>query len=185
MRGSQVALMVKNPPSNVGDVRDAGLIPELGRSPGGGPGNPQQYCLENPTDRGARWATDHGVAKGRTRLKQLNARAREHETSLRSCEESSGAGDSLHWWAVLRIELEELSSTLTCVLSSCGPWSLLLCHQDKRWRQQQCLFRGLFKEPSREIQSGWAGKRRTGHLPLGSEVRPAQRRALAETYFSG
>ena len=132
MRGSQVALMVKNPPSNVGDVRDAGLIPESGRSPGGGPGNPQQYCLENRTDRGARWATDHGVAKSRTRRKQLNTRACEHETSLRSREKSSGAGGSLHWWAVLRIRLEELRSPLTCVLSSCGPWSLLLCHQDKR-----------------------------------------------------
>ena len=46
--------MVKNSPANAGDVRDAGLIPELGRSPGGGNGNPLQYsCLENPIDRGA------------------------------------------------------------------------------------------------------------------------------------
>ena len=41
--------MVKNLPANVGDVRDAGLIPGLGRSPGGRHGNPLQYsCLENP-----------------------------------------------------------------------------------------------------------------------------------------
>ena len=41
--------MVKNLPANVGDIRDAGLIPGLGRSPGGGHGNPLQYsCLENP-----------------------------------------------------------------------------------------------------------------------------------------
>ena len=41
--------MVKNPPANAGDVRDSGSIPELGRSPGGGNGNPLQYtCLENP-----------------------------------------------------------------------------------------------------------------------------------------
>ena len=40
--------MVKNPPANAGDIRDAGLIPGLGRSPGGGHGNPFQYsCLEN------------------------------------------------------------------------------------------------------------------------------------------
>ena len=41
--------MVRNPPANAGDVRDAGSIPESGRSPGGGHGNPLQYsCLENP-----------------------------------------------------------------------------------------------------------------------------------------
>ena len=46
-----------------------GLIPGLGRSPGEGNGNPlQDYCLENPMDRGAWQATVHGVAKGQTRL---------------------------------------------------------------------------------------------------------------------
>ena len=46
--------MVKNPPANAGDIIDMGLIPGLGRSPGGGLGNPLQYsCLENPMDRGA------------------------------------------------------------------------------------------------------------------------------------
>ena len=49
----QVALVVKNLPVKVGDIRDRGSIPGLGRSPGGGPGSPLQYsCLENPTDRG-------------------------------------------------------------------------------------------------------------------------------------
>ena len=49
---------------NAGDVRDAGLIPELGRSPGEGSGNPLQYsCLGHPMDRGAWWAIVHGVAK--------------------------------------------------------------------------------------------------------------------------
>ena len=43
---------------------DRGWIPGLGRSPGEGHGNPLQYsCLENPMDRGAWWATDHGVTK--------------------------------------------------------------------------------------------------------------------------
>ena len=51
---SQVALVVKNIPANAGNIRDVGLIPESGRSPGGGHGNPLQYsCLENPMDRGA------------------------------------------------------------------------------------------------------------------------------------
>ena len=46
--------MVKNLPDGGGDIRDPGSIPGLGRSPGGGHGNPLQYsCLENPMDRGA------------------------------------------------------------------------------------------------------------------------------------
>ena len=59
--------MIKNPSANAGDVRDAGVIPRLGRSPGEGNGNSLQYsCLENPMDRGAWQATVHGVAKHRT-----------------------------------------------------------------------------------------------------------------------
>ena len=49
VRASQVVLVVKNLPANAGNVRDAGLIPGSGRSPGGAHGNPLQYsCLENP-----------------------------------------------------------------------------------------------------------------------------------------
>ena len=56
--------MVKNPPANTGDIRDAGSVPGLGRSPGAGHGNPLQYsCLENPMGRGAWWATVLGVAE--------------------------------------------------------------------------------------------------------------------------
>ena len=62
--------MVKNPPANVGDLRDVALIPGLGRSPGGGHTNPLQHsCLENPIDRGAWQATVHRVAKSGTLLK--------------------------------------------------------------------------------------------------------------------
>ena len=54
---------------NVGDL---GSIPGLERSPGEGNGNPLQYsCLENPTDRGAWWATLHGVATSQTQLSEL------------------------------------------------------------------------------------------------------------------
>ena len=56
--------MINNLPDNAGDIRDAGSIPGLGRSPGEGNGSPLQYsCLENPMDRGAWQATVHGVAK--------------------------------------------------------------------------------------------------------------------------
>ena len=57
-------LVIKNQPANAGDIRDPGLIPGSVRSPGGGNGNPlQHFCLENPVDRGAWWATVHRVAK--------------------------------------------------------------------------------------------------------------------------
>ena len=53
--------MVKNLPANAGDV---GSIPESGRSPGEGNGNPLQYSyLENPMDRGTWWATVHRITK--------------------------------------------------------------------------------------------------------------------------
>ena len=56
--------MVKKPLASAGDIRDAGSIPRLGRSPGEEHGNPLQYsCLENPMDRGAWQATVHGVTQ--------------------------------------------------------------------------------------------------------------------------
>ena len=67
MAAPQVVLVVKNPLANAGDVRDSGLIPGSGRSPGEGNGNPlQYYCLENPMDRGAWRATVDRVTKSRT-----------------------------------------------------------------------------------------------------------------------
>ena len=57
-------LVVKNLPANAGDERDLGLIPGLGRSPGGENGTPHQYsCLENSMDRGAQWVTVRGAVK--------------------------------------------------------------------------------------------------------------------------
>ena len=70
---SQVALVVKNPPTSAGDIRDANLIPGSGRCPGGGHKNPFPYsCLENSTDGRAWQATVHGVAMSQTQLKQLS-----------------------------------------------------------------------------------------------------------------
>ena len=82
---SQVVLVVKNPPASVEDTREEGSIPGLGRSPGGGHGNPLQYsCPENPMDRGAGhvqsvglqrvghdWATEL-TEKFTTRCKELS-----------------------------------------------------------------------------------------------------------------
>ena len=81
---SQVALMVKNPSANAGDLRDVDSVPGSGRPPGGGNGNPLQYsCLENPMDRGAWWATVHWVTKSLTWLKyfcasQMHSRTKKH-----------------------------------------------------------------------------------------------------------
>ena len=58
--------MVKNPSANAGDTEDVGSIPGLGRSPGGGNGNPLHYsCLGNPMDRGVWRAIVHGVLQAR------------------------------------------------------------------------------------------------------------------------
>ena len=66
-------LVVKDPTADVGDVRDVGSVPGLGRSSKGGHGNPLQYsCLKIPTDRGAWWAIVHVVSESRTLLKQLS-----------------------------------------------------------------------------------------------------------------
>ena len=72
-RASQVVLVVKNTPANVGDVRDTGSIPGLGRSPGRGHGNPLQCsCLENPHGQRSLAGYSHGLTKSQTRVKQLS-----------------------------------------------------------------------------------------------------------------
>ena len=64
---SQMALVGKNLPANAGDVRDAGSVPGLGRSPGEGHGNPPQYSrLENLVGKGAWWAIVLRITKSQT-----------------------------------------------------------------------------------------------------------------------
>ena len=65
--GFSGGVVVKNPFANAGDIRDSGLIPGLGRSPGEGNGNPLQYSsLGNPIDREAWWATVRRVTNSQT-----------------------------------------------------------------------------------------------------------------------
>ena len=65
-----MALVVKNPPANAGNLRNSGSIPGSGRFSGEGHGNPLQYsCLEMSMVRGAWWATVHRITKSRTQLK--------------------------------------------------------------------------------------------------------------------
>ena len=75
-KGPPKWLSGKESACNSGAAGAAGLIPSLGRSPGGGHGNPLQYsCLENAIDRGAWQVTVRRVVKSRTRLKQLSMHA--------------------------------------------------------------------------------------------------------------
>ena len=77
-----MALVVKNPSINAGDIREAGSFPGSGRSPGEGNGNPLQYSsLENPTDGGFSLAAVHGVTKSQTRLKGLGTHTKPVESS--------------------------------------------------------------------------------------------------------
>ena len=99
---SQVVLVIKNLPANVGDARDSGSIPGLGRSPGVENGDRLQYsCLENSMDKGAWWAIVHRAAKSQTLLSDLTI--------------------SLHFW-LDRVMLKVLSNaepieTQTCFIS--------------------------------------------------------------------
>ena len=73
--------MVKNPPASAGDVRDSGLIPGSGRSPGEVNGNPFQYsCLENPMDKGAWQSKAHGVARVGNNLATTSKQVELHQT---------------------------------------------------------------------------------------------------------
>ena len=79
-----MALVVKNLPANVGDARDLGSIPGLGRSPAGGNGNPLQYsCLENSKERGTWQGVIQGAAKSRiqwsTHTEQTTTRGKEYQ----------------------------------------------------------------------------------------------------------
>ena len=64
-------LVIKKRPTNAGDPGDKGLIPESGRSPGGGHGNTLVFLSEGSMDREAWQATVHGVTKNWTQLKQF------------------------------------------------------------------------------------------------------------------
>ena len=80
----QMVLVVKNLPTNAGDVRDAGLIPGSGRSFGSRHGDsPQHSCLENPMDRETWQAIVHRVTKSRTGLKLLSTHTC---TQIRDCD---------------------------------------------------------------------------------------------------
>ena len=80
---SQVVLVLKNFPTNTGNIRDATLTPGSGRSPGGVNGTLLQYsCLKNPMDREAWWATVQRVEKSQTQLESLSIQHKHQETVI-------------------------------------------------------------------------------------------------------
>ena len=95
--------VVKNPPADAEDTRNLGSIPGLGRSPGGGHGNPLQYsCLGNPMDRGAwglqsielqrvrhDWVTGHMRERNENKLQQIHKYAQDILVTARTRLESS------------------------------------------------------------------------------------------------
>ena len=115
-----MVLVVKNPPANTGDLRDAGSIPGSERSPREGNGNPLQYsCLENSMDSGAWQVIVHRVAKSQTRLKRLSM----HDAR-------QIAAKSLHLYPTLCNPLEGVCLTLLqgiCLTQGSNPrlWCLL------------------------------------------------------------
>ena len=96
--GSPDGAVVKNPPANAGDARDSGLIPGLGRFPGGGHSNPLQYsCLENLMDWGAWWTTVHRVPESWT---WLNTHTRTQGiiwSCLEICHNQMCWGEQCYW----------------------------------------------------------------------------------------
>ena len=149
---SQVVIVVKNPPANAGDMRDAGLISGLGRSPAGGQGNPLQYsCLENSMDRGAWQATVHRVTQSQTWLKRL---------SMHTCPfpkvDNLASGvcvwDSSSYWPLSRASLchyrtrENKMGSRSCTVSmQCGKLFTL----NSQVFQENCIDR--FKELMNKI----------------------------------
>ena len=101
---SQVALVVKNTLAKAGDIRDSGLIPGSGRSPGERHGNPLQYsCLESPEDGGAWWGAVHKVTQSQTRLKRLSMHAciGEGNGNPLQCSCLENPRDRGTWWAAI------------------------------------------------------------------------------------
>ena len=142
-----MAQTVKNPP----EMWDISSLPDLGRSPGEGHGNPLQYsCLENPLDRGAWQATVHGVAKSRTRLSDFTSLPLAdcsslsglipQRTTLNILVASLGIDVSISTYDFLNLLFIYLTSPgLFCGMwtLSCSRWDLSPWTED--WTQAPCI----------------------------------------------
>ena len=101
-RAFQVVLVAKNLTANTGDIRDAGLIPELGRSLGEQPGNLLQYsCLENPRDRGAWQTIVNRVTKNQREMKWLNMHRYPRHPRQQEKSHTKGFSNLLHFHSII------------------------------------------------------------------------------------
>ena len=99
---AQVALVVKNPPVNAGYIREAGSIPELGRSPGGGTATHSSILAWRiPMDKGVWQATVHWVAQSQTQLKQLSMQYAHANPATINCETL----DKLFWLLIFSFSI--------------------------------------------------------------------------------
>ena len=131
--------MVKNPPANAGDIRDAGPVAELGRSPEEGNGNPLQYsCLENPMDREAWQATIHRFAKSQAQLKRLST----HSVPRRQNDECKLFFPISPQEAVGLLFtsscLVELAAEIYMLFAGYGEYQVQWCTSHWRWECMEC-----------------------------------------------
>ena len=118
-RAFPVVLVVKNPPANAGDIGEEGLIPESGRSPGGGNGNPLQYSyLENPMDKGAWQAAVHRVTQSGIQLKWFSTHAGALEEVFRL---QPTQNFCISWKWKVKVKVAQLCPTL------CNPIDCTAC----------------------------------------------------------
>ena len=145
LRASQVALAVKNLPANAGDIKDVSSIPRSGRSPGGGYGNLLQYfCLENPMDKGAWWATVHRVAKSQKWLKWLNTHTHTHTHTHKN-------------FIISGPTLKSLIGFVLIFLYSVREGSnFILLKMDIQFSQHHCMFLTLLSKVSSSWIYFWA-----------------------------
>ena len=113
---------------NAGDVRDAGLIPGLGRSPGGGNGNPFQYsCLENPMDRGIWRTAVHRITKSRIRMKQPSMHTPAYLELIKFTYHRSYSYNSSKYAIILPIFLYPVSNDVQILLDALLKSKYSLC----------------------------------------------------------
>ena len=131
------------------ETRGMGLIPGLGRSPGGAHGNPLQYSsLENPMDRGAWQATVYRVAQSQTQLKWLTACAHTHTHILSLTHTRTHTHTHTH---TLSQQCPDVLSGILPQSWSRGPWCWWTrcggsSAQQWGWRRLSCIPRaGMWK----------------------------------------
>ena len=144
--------MVKNPPAYAGDIRDAGLIPGLGRSAREGNGNPfQYYYLENPMDRGSWQAKVHRVAKSHLQLKQPSTHVLNSAFPVWN--------NRKHFWVHMALSLPSCPSsdgTAVCPIEKALS-SLEFGAKARRWHSEDFIFALQFL--SALISPGMSGVR--------------------------